>query len=293
MSVIVRIDTHVGLVKNGIGSDGGEGRSKEKLLGDGVGVVGGSCTGVLDLAGSNLFPELPAAEQATAGSRAVEVTCGTTGVLEDTTLSNCNSDLAVGGDVHGLHHLLDTDGVDGHLNDGNLLVQVGSDSSQVGDDRVTVVVDGGLALESSQHTLVDTLLDVDVHGHGLGSASSHPEAILELVLLETGTLDSNRGAAITAKGNNEGVGLDSLATDNHVLTVHLSALDHANGHVGGVDTPHGLLNHPRLPVRREHGNVCVTGLDSNTLQVLHCHGHLDLSTDQVGSTVGADGHRLR
>jgi hypothetical protein len=63
----------------------------------------------------NLLPEHTATETSasdTCSSSTTKVTCSTSGVLENTTLSNSNGDLTVWWDAHGLHHLLDADGID-------------------------------------------------------------------------------------------------------------------------------------------------------------------------------------
>jgi hypothetical protein len=71
------------------------------------------CLRTLHLA-CNLFPELTAAE--TAGSDTcsspTKVTGSASRILENTTLGNSDSDLTSRRNTHGLHHFLDTDGVD-------------------------------------------------------------------------------------------------------------------------------------------------------------------------------------
>jgi hypothetical protein len=86
-------------------------------------------------------------------------------------------------------------------------------------------------LKSSQHAGVNTIDDIDVHGHRLGGAGRHPEAILELVLLETSALNSDRTSLVTAKWLHKGVDFHSLAAEDHVLAIQLCALDHTNSHV--------------------------------------------------------------
>ena len=60
----------------------------------------------------DLASEFTTAKTTTLGSGSTKVSCCASGVLENTTLSDGNSDLAGGGDAHGLHHLLDTDSID-------------------------------------------------------------------------------------------------------------------------------------------------------------------------------------
>lgn len=62
----------------------------------------------------NLSPEAIAAEAAAldGSGSATKVTCSTARVLENTTLGDADSNLTIGWDTSGLHHLLDADRVD-------------------------------------------------------------------------------------------------------------------------------------------------------------------------------------
>ena len=102
-------NAHVGLVKNGVSLNGGKGRCKKELSRNGIVAVGGCA---LLLALLDLASELATAETTTLDGGSTKVSCCASGVLENTTLSDGNSDLAGGGDAHGLHHLLDTDSID-------------------------------------------------------------------------------------------------------------------------------------------------------------------------------------
>ena len=106
-------NAHVGLVKNGVSLNGGKGRCKKELSRHGV-VAIGRCALLLALllALLDLASEFTTAKTTTLGSGSTKVSCCASGVLENTTLSDGNSDLAGGGDAHGLHHLLDTDSID-------------------------------------------------------------------------------------------------------------------------------------------------------------------------------------
>jgi hypothetical protein len=113
-------DTHVSLVEDSVGLDGGEGRCEEKLSGDRVVVASGGAAGVAlvvglasDLAGSDFLAEVVTGETTLGGGTdALELTSRTAGVLENAALSNTDGDLASRRHTHGLHHLLDTDSVD-------------------------------------------------------------------------------------------------------------------------------------------------------------------------------------
>jgi hypothetical protein len=60
-----------------------------------------------------------------------------------------------------------------------------------------------------------------------------------------------------------------------------------------VNTPHSFLDHPSLPIRGKHRNIGVVRLDSGGLEVLHAHGHLDLPTNEICGSIGANSHGLR
>lgn len=171
------------------------------------------------------------------------------------------------------------------------------------------LTDGHLTLESSQHATIDTLLDIDVHRHGLRGSYGHPESILEFILLKTSAVDLNSRSKGIAERRDQGLCLDGLTADSHVLSVQLLALHHADCAVRAifvsdmicnvalqvdspVDAPHCFLNHPCLPIRGKHGNICVVHIDAGLCQHIGVHGEFNLSTHEVLRTVGVDGHGL-
>jgi hypothetical protein len=92
--------------------------------------------------------------------------------------------------------------------------------------------DAILTLKACQHARVNAIHDVDVHCHWLGGSSGHPEAILELVLLDSSALDGDRGCLIATKRLHNSVDLYSLASEDHILAIQRVSLDHTYSHIG-------------------------------------------------------------
>lgn len=129
-------------------------------------------------------------------------------------MSNAQADVRVGTGTHLSGNGLQTDRVDGELNNCNHAVDVGNNTSQVRLDEVTVVIDAVSPWwEICQHCGRNAIDDIGIDRHGVARANGHAESICELRLLNAGASNIECLAWVTAELLQSKAGGLSLATE--------------------------------------------------------------------------------